>query len=313
MGGNNDTVPTTINRVIVLSLGGATQDVILFGGVDKLVGNPSMASFPALLAAYPSLASLPVCGSMSSPNVEAILNLHPDIVITISGSQKTTPYQQIMAAGIPVVEVGAGHNNNLTQIETEMTMMGKLFNCPQKATDLLNFWNKYLAEIQSREQNIPAANKMHDYYELGSLTHTNGNGSWGQVLMDSAGVINVASGLGTLKDETLEQLLLWNPDMIFTSSNEGTFQSVASVMNNKDMQNVNAVKNSQVYLAPVAYYYWDRPSPECILGFLWLAKTNYPAQFADLDMYSVTNTFYQEFWNVTITPQQYTAFLNPTG
>jgi iron complex transport system substrate-binding protein len=191
-------------------------------------------------------------------------------------------------------------------------MLGALFNCPEKAEALINFWDTQLAMIQQHELSITSANKVRVYYVLGSVTHTNGNGAWGQTLMDSAGVTNVAYDLGTVKDINVEQLITWNPDLMFLSSNEGTFQSISSVMNNAKLQDINAVKTGNVHLSPVGTFWWDRPSPEAILGITWLAKTAYPTQFADVDLFSISSNFYQTFYNYTLTQSDYQGFLAPT-
>jgi iron complex transport system substrate-binding protein len=311
MAGRNVTVPWTINRVAITTQGGAIQDVVLFAGADKIVGLSSSKGLDNLQKMCPDV-NLAQTVYSSSINAETIIALNPDIVITSKSSTNKTTYQQIEAAGIPVVGIGCGSNNNIELIEKEFRMFGALFNCPEKAEALISFWDTQLAMIQQHEQSITSENKVRAYYVLGSITHTNGKSAWGQALMDSAGVINVAYDL-TVSDTDVEQLIKWNPDLMFLSSNEGKFVSISEVMTSPQLQDISAVKNTRVYLSPVGTFWWDRPSPEAILGITWLAKTAYPAQFADVDLFSISSNFYQTFYNYTLTPSDYQGFLAPTS
>ena len=47
------------------------------------------------------------------------------------------------------------------------------------------------------------------------------------------------------------------------------------------------------------------------LQFLWLAKTLYPARFADIDMREETRGFYRDFFGLSLTAAQIDAILNP--
>ena len=44
----------------------------------------------------------------------------------------------------------------------------------------------------------------------------------------------------------------------------------------EQVQDLKAIKNKQVFSIPIGGFWWDRPSPEATLGFLWLAQTVYP-------------------------------------
>ena len=135
----------------------------------------------------------------------------------------------------------------------------------------------------------------------------------GQALITAAGGINVAEEIGAERDIVLEQLLVWNPDVMILSSNEGTFVSVEDITGAAQLQEIKAVIDRELYLCPVGTFWWDRPAPEAILGITWLAKTLYPEQFADIDLKALSKDFYNRFYNYELSDDEFTGFLNPTA
>ncbi|OPY00115.1 MAG: hypothetical protein A4E58_00155 [Syntrophorhabdus sp. PtaB.Bin006] len=55
-------------------------------------------------------------------------------------------------------------------------------------------------------------------------------------------------------------------------------------------------------------FWWDRPSPEAILGIIWLAKTLYPEDMADIDLRKEAMLFYKTFYGYALTDREYETF-----
>lgn len=310
MGGVAVTVPYDINRIIITCMGGATHEVAAIGGAAKIVAQPSMQKFPVLLKIYPGFKNLPTVGTFNNINIEEILALEPDVVINSKISSEGN--QKIMNAGVPVIRVNTGRSD-ITGILDEFAMTGELLNNTSRSNELITFWSEQLEVIDARLADIPVENRKRVYYVLGAITHTNGSESWGQALITAAGGINVAEEIGAERDIVLEQLLVWNPDVMILSSNEGTFVSVEDITGAAQLQEIKAVIDRELYLCPVGTFWWDRPAPEAILGITWLAKTLYPEQFADIDLKALSKDFYNRFYNYELSDDEFTGFLNPTA
>jgi len=308
MSGKNVTVPVTINKIVVTCYGGASNEIVVLGASDKIVGQPSMQAFPVLVKMYPSLNNTVNAGSFNNVNVEQILKLNPDIVV--AGKTSTQGNLAITKAGIPVVTVSIG-SGNVSALMTEFKMMGKLLDNENQSNALVSYWNDRLQMINDRLSNVSPDQRKTVYYMLGGFTHTNGGNLWGQSFITAAGGINVAQNFGPGEDLNYEQLLSWNPDVIIISSNEGNFTTIAQVQNNTQLSGLNAVKNGQLYECPIGAFWWDRPSPEAILGIEWLAKTLYPNRFTDINMVNETKDFYRTFYHYNLTDEEANAFLNP--
>jgi iron complex transport system substrate-binding protein len=310
MGGFLVTIPSEVNRIIVTCMGGATHEIAAMGGADKIVAQPSMQKFPVLLKIYPGFTDLPNVGTFNNVNVEEALSLDPDVLVNSKTS--TEANEKLSNAGIAVVRVNTGRSD-IMGILDEFAMTGEMLNNTSRAEDLIAFWNERLEIIDERLESIPQENRKKVYYVLGSITHTNGNEAWGEALITSAGGINVASEIGTVKDIVLEQLLEWNPDVMILSSNEGTFVSIEEVQGNEQLQNIKAVDENELYLCPIGTFWWDRPAPEAILGITWLSKTLYPDAFADIDLESITKDFYTRFYDYELSTEEFEGFLTPSA
>lgn len=103
----------------------------------------------------------------------------------------------------------------------------------------------------------------------------------------------------------------WDPAVIILSSNEGQFINLDKLKKNPQMGNLKALKNNQTYQCPIGALWWDRPSPESVLGFMWLAKKLYPNTFADINLEQETKDFYQTYYHYSLSSQELQAFFNP--
>ncbi|HBN6514913.1 TPA: ABC transporter substrate-binding protein, partial [Escherichia coli] len=71
------------------------------------------------------------------------------------------------------------------------------------------------------------------------------------------------------------------------------------------------VIHHRVYVNPKGMFWWCRETSEEALQFLWLAKTLYPARFADVDIRKETREFYRQFFGLTLSDAQMSDVLNP--
>lgn len=292
MGGKSVTVPADVQKIIITCYGGATQEVAVMGAKDKIIAQPPQ-SFPTFLKMYPDLAKVPNVGSFDDLNLESIMKLNPDVVINSVTSSKGNG--KLEENSIPVAQVYTG-KATLDNIYNEFRMVGDLLNKPDQAEKLISYWDKKKALLNERISTIPENERKTVYYMLGGPLHTNGDKWWGHSFVTIAGGINVADSMGDVRDINAEQLAKWDPDVIVVSANEGSYVTDEAINSNPQLAGLKAVKNGSVYHIPMGGFWWDRPSPESPLGFLWLAKTLYPDKFSDIDMASETKEFFKEFY-----------------
>ena len=102
----------------------------------------------------------------------------------------------------------------------------------------------------------------------------------------------------------VEQVMRIDPDIIVTQQGNGT----ADILEDPRIQDLKAVKNKAVHECPIGAFWWDRPSPESPLGFMWLAKLLYPDYTREIDLEKETREFFREFYRYELTDEEYRSF-----
>ena len=310
MTGRSVVVPSEINKTF--SLAGSSTVILYMLAPDKMLGwdsrNETQNQY--VPAKY---QNLPVLGGGKNANYEAIISTSPDVVVMGHGGNTGTIDQtQQKFGGIPVVDVEG--DNNLTNIVPAIQFMGKTLGDDEQSTKLVNFYNKVLNQVNSTVSTIPDSEKKKVYYAKGDdgLT-TFAPGSPQTELITICGGKNVvespvqSGGMGV----SMELVLGWNPDVIITSDS----QFYNSVYSNSLWQNVNAVKNKQVYLVPQSPFNWfeNPPGANTIIGIPWTAKVLYPDKFENMDLKNLTKEFYSDFYHYNLTDEEASNILSSSG
>lgn len=296
MSGRTVEIPAVINRIAITCYGGASQEIAALGGSDRIVAQPSGSKFPQLSRMYPRLGSVPDAGSFNNVNVEYIISLKPDVVVASVYARQGN--RKIESAGIPVVVVTTGLAD-ISRLLTEFTMMGKILGEEQRAGELVRYWNKYLSLVQKRVMAVPESKRKKVLYlsSTGSFMRTEGRAWWGHYFITASGGINVSRDVSYAGEITMEQILNWDPDAIIVNRDRHHPGNMKEVL-----------RKYSVHRCPTGAFWWDRPSPEAILGVMWLAKSLYPQVMADIDLKKETRSFYRQFYGYTLTDGEYAAF-----
>lgn len=316
--GRNVTVPVEVNRVV--SLQHHTIDIILeLKGGDKLVG--VLKSWQTYLPVgitrvFPKIDSLPTPGDLTSANVEELLALDPDVVFVPHQMPKEV-IESIENAGIPVVAIALFEADYFeaskvspTLIDPDMaytvglkraiTIIGDTIGNQKEAEDLIAYTYKNRDFVLNRTTSIPRSERIRVYNANPDL-YTYGTGKYTGVMIDRAGGVNVAEEINGYKQVTMEQILEWNPDVIIIQDRYAA--EAENIKSNPAWAPINAVKNNKIIITPEYVKPWGHATPESMaLGEVWMAKILYPDKFADVDMDTLADEFYQKFYGVPYIP-----------
>jgi iron complex transport system substrate-binding protein len=301
-------IPPAIQRIVITCYGGAAHEVSVLGGADRIVAQPSDRKFRQFLKMYPGLNGIKDAGSFNNVNLEEILSLSPDLVI--AGVVSPRGNKKIENLGIPVFVVAVGRAD-LEVLLKEFRTVGAMLRAEEKAAKLVSYWRGMLARIQERIAAVPASKRKKVFYTShgsSSPLYTGGRMSWGHHFITASGGVNVAESLDFSQELTVEQLLLWNPDVIVVSNTQAVQSPVKAILANPKLKNLKAVMAGSVYPCPIGAFWWDRPSPEAILGILWLSQTLYPEALADIDLKHEARLFYRSFYGHELTDSEFETF-----
>jgi iron complex transport system substrate-binding protein len=310
------TVPVHVHRVVALQH--QAMDIILeLGAADRLVGvlRSWRGLIPGIDRIDPALATMPTPGDLTTVNIEALLALHPDVVF-VTNYAPAAMVQQITAAGLPVVVISLAKGEGTDKaklnpsfadddaayadgLKEGVRLIGDVLGTPDRANQLLDaaFAGRHL--VEQRVASIPAGQRIRLYMANPDL-NTYGAGKYTGVIMARSGGQNVALGVRGAAKVSMEDVLRWNPQVIFV---QDRYAPVAgAIRTGAAWQPIAAVRDSRIYITPEYVKPWGYPLPEALaLGELWMAKKLYPDRFADIDMQAAADTFYRAFYGVSYT------------
>ena len=297
-----------VERVVLADLMNAIRILINLDATDKIVATSTVVGymydepgrskyFSPLHRAAPELKELPRI-SYSDPSLEFIVALKPDVIIGRSPYQSVDVIQE--GTGIPTV--GTESTGGDLSFE-QHRFFGKVVGREEEAEELMSYVNEKLAEITEVTSQIPDSEKpkvevVHGRQAAGTTGIESAMCRYDPI--EIAGGINVLGKdcVGTTVSVSLEQVLAWNPDIIFLGSSPTKEKSlyIDDVLSHPDIQTINAVKNKSVYYTKGCMIGWDPVT--VITEAFYFAKLFHPEKFNDLDVEETCNEIMERFYGV---------------
>lgn len=295
--GRSVKIRAKIERAVVLSAT-CIEAIYILNALDKVVGiSKSISDNQLLTSLIPKLKEIPVVAqSTSTVNLEAVLALKPDILITmgpehtIVGMNEQT-VKRIESYGIPVILMNL---KSLDENYYSIDLLGKIFNNTKKAQELVRHMKAIVREVQVKVKKIPPDRRVRALYVSGNNPNFIAGGYWGeQDIRVLAGGINVASEIPQfMTTVSYEQIALWNPDVITISA--AAKYTPKNLYDNLNLKNINAVKNKRVYKH--SHHIAGLFTPRVVLLLTWHASKFYPE--LGIDWVKISDDFYRKFYGM---------------
>jgi iron complex transport system substrate-binding protein len=243
-----------------------------------------------------------ITGRGNTANLEVVLALNPDLILDVGS---TSPTFVSLAArvheqtGIPYALL----DGRFDAIVPTYRKLGELTHRRTEADALARYAEDTIAAIKPRIEAIPQNRRPRVYYARGPRGLETGlGGSINVETIEFLRAHNVAGERrGGLAIVSIEQVLLWNPDVIVTIDRD----FAANVRHDPVWAAVKAVRAGRVHLSPKLPFGWVDfpPSVNRLIGLWWLAKILYPEHFPE-DIRPLTRDFYQRFYHVSLSDAQ---------
>jgi len=298
-------LPANITKVAV---SGPLAQIVLFALCpDKLVGVASAWDATAEQYLKTEYYNLPEIGQLyggkGELNLEALLASGAEVVIDV-GEPKETIAEDFDAleeqTGIPFVHITA----TMTTMGDAYTKLGELLNMPEEAKVLAEYCTKVYDRTLEIVNSDEKANVVYCLGDTGLSVIAKGSfhADVIDLLSNNLAVVDSPSGKGTGNEIDLEQLLIWNPDVILFAPGS-IYQSAGK---DAAWQQLNAIKNGTYYEVPFGPYNWVGfpPSVQRYLGMMWMAELLYP-DTAQYDLYSEVAEYFKLFYHSDLTQAQY--------
>jgi iron complex transport system substrate-binding protein len=237
-----------------------------------------------------------ITGRGNTANLEVVLALKPDLILDVGSINPTyislaDRVQQ--QTGIPYALL----DGRFDGIPLGYRTLGALIGRREQGEGLARDAEGTMKTILQRVDSIPAEQRPRVYYARGPRGLETGLG--GSINVETIELVarNVAGETrGGLANVSIEQVLLWNPDVIITIDQD----FAANIWNDTAWTPVAAVRARRVHLSPKLPFGWVDfpPSVNRLIGLWWLAKILYPDLFPE-DLRALTRDFYSRFYHVT--------------
>lgn len=263
--------PSTAPHRIV-SLVPTTSDMLAALHLDnRVVGVDSYTIYPA------DLAALPKVSTFGKYNVEEIVALKPDLVL--SYGQDTKQYDsQLVQLGLHVVDLPS---TDLSGIFQEMLVIGRLTHTEHTATQVVNQLQQQVNQIKAAVAGTTAPTVMLELdYSNPASPYVDGGGSYVDQLLADANGVNVfhndTSG-GGFPQVTDEAIIHANPQAIVLTEEVSYGVTVASVYKRSGWNVISAVQTHRVYQFGPSLI--AHPGPRVVQWLQCLAQTLHPDKF----------------------------------
>ena len=189
----------TPQRIVSL-LPSLTESVCALDQCARLVGVDRYSNFPA------SVRALPQVGGGLDPNIEAIVALHPDVVLLATASRASA---RLEALGLKVVAL---EPKTYADVQRVLGKLGQLLAVP----DAARIWRSIDAGVSAAAQSLPARVKnTRVYFEVNAAPYAAGTSSFIGETLTRLGVQNVVpAALGPFPKLNPEFVVRANPDLI---------------------------------------------------------------------------------------------------
>jgi iron complex transport system substrate-binding protein len=265
--------------------------------------SPSEAEFlPKVLAGLPEVGQFYGGGRL---NPEEIAKIGPDVIIDI-GEPKASIAEDMngitRATAVPAVHITATLRGTPGAYRT----LGRLLDREEKGEALARFCERALA-LADGVVSRAGAHKKTALYCLGRQgLNVLAKGSFHSEVFDwmtdNRALVDNPSSRGGGNETDLEQILLWDPELIFF----GPGSIYAAAGTDPVWKQLRAVRSGAYYEVPSLPYNWmgSPPSINRYLGMLWMGKILYP-QYADYDLYTEVAEYYRLFYGYELSREQF--------
>jgi len=296
MAGRTVELPEKIEKIATFGSIGVLNAFVELMGQGSKICNDMSASFTktdkwAMQYQFaPQIKGAPVFENGNEIAIETVLQTEPDVCFAMT--KDTVEY--LAKNGLNAVYLSWTKPED---VKAAVTLMGEIFGEQDIAKDYIAYFDKIVAEAASLTADI--TQKKNVLY--GSVTEFKQPHIIAEWWIKQAGGVSVTdNGRG---DEaltyTLEDLLKWNPDVIFLSADQ-----IADIKKDDKLKDITAVKNGAMYVVPTVAHVWGNRTVEQPLTILWAINKLYPDVMPADKLKEEIRYFYSHFFLYEMNDEQ---------
>jgi iron complex transport system substrate-binding protein len=225
----------------IISLAPSNTEILFaLGLVERVVAVTDYDNYP------PEAKQKPTIGGFSTPNIEKVVALSPDLVLATSIHQKQV-IPNLEQRGITVFALAP---KTLDEVLEAITLVGKITGEEKAASKLVAEMRTKIRAVTDKTSNLPEAQKPRVFYiTWHDPLMTAGAGTLQDELIQKAGGTNVAQNLAGYAGISLEAIVEANPEVMIAGVGMGTGADapLQFAMTEPRLRNTDARLHNRVY------------------------------------------------------------------
>ncbi len=208
------TVNFTPSPQRIISLAPSNTEILFaLGLADRVVAVTDYCNYP------PEAEEKPSIGGFSTPNIEEIIALSPDLILATSIHEKKI-IPQLEARGITVFALDP---KTIDEVLTAITLTGRVTGVEETASGMVSRLQLRIQAVTGRTESLPPEQRPATLYILWhDPLMTAGSGTLQNELMEQAGGTNIGRDIADYGDISLETVIAANPEVIIAGTGHGT-------------------------------------------------------------------------------------------
>ena len=265
--GRQVTIPAKVNRIVTLAPD-LTETIYALGLEDRLAGDTNYCETP------PEAKRKPHIGAPLNPSLEAIVALHPDLVLASTSINRRETVDALARLGIAVY---ASNPHTVRGMLDSVTRMSELMGAGTEGSALVQPLQARLDSLRARLSELPLAHVLFVVWQEPLISI--GQNTFIADALRRAGAESVILSDQNWPHISFEEVVRLQPDYIAFTSNHavGGATQLADLRGRAGWKGLRAVELGQVVVVSDEI---ARPSPGMVEAIEQLARELHPDAFS---------------------------------
>jgi iron complex transport system substrate-binding protein len=261
-------IPQNLHRIVSLAPG-LTETIYALGLQDLLVGDTDFCDFP------PDAQRKPKVGGAINPSLEAIADLHPDLVLVTKSLNRLDTVNALANLGIPSYAIDP---QSVAAIISSTQRLAEIMGAPEAGEALAKDLERHLAGIQQRVAPFPRRSVLFIVWTQPLISV--GKQTFIADALQYAGAVSIVDSTENWPKVSLEEVARLQPEfLVFPDTHtETTPLNIEALSDLPGWRILDAVRNHRYAKTSDAV---DRPAPRIVSAIEDLARQFHPEAFRE--------------------------------